>query len=331
MKITDNQERGNKGYDDKKEFICTGCGKPVFATKFASAKTIKCDECKASGKQSDPNIVNNITPSKSRSVPTGGETKELPCIHCGKITTVSKFMSANKVECEDCKGESTTNKSGIVNMNPHIDLSKINRATMPSMEEYYIMPSIISNPRLRDVQCPACHTDHMKIIGIMDYSEFGLIIHYQCTNCYDIISVSEQSNRLIQPYKPGVIYDYSGNAILDMVSPIQHTRMGTTIQKLMKLLEENNINVDGIELPAYKYKAERPVPIGHIVDINDQGIKSIYELIDVLEKSPRLGSLIDTPEGSRYIQISDTLAKRLASNIKVVIKEDKNGTGDTEL
>ena len=37
----------DKGYKDTKEFTCTGCGKKIILTKFASQKTCKCDECKA--------------------------------------------------------------------------------------------------------------------------------------------------------------------------------------------------------------------------------------------------------------------------------------------
>ena len=36
----------DKGYKDTKTFICTGCGKEIVLTKFASQKTCKCDECK---------------------------------------------------------------------------------------------------------------------------------------------------------------------------------------------------------------------------------------------------------------------------------------------
>ena len=46
--------------DNQKEFKCTACGKIIMATKFASAKTIKCDECKQKKVSSNPQIVSEI-------------------------------------------------------------------------------------------------------------------------------------------------------------------------------------------------------------------------------------------------------------------------------
>ena len=47
----------DKGYKDTKEFTCTGCGKKIILTKFASQKTCKCDECKANNVPINPQIV----------------------------------------------------------------------------------------------------------------------------------------------------------------------------------------------------------------------------------------------------------------------------------
>lgn len=41
-----------------------------------------------------------------------------------------------------------------------------------------------------------------------------------------------------------------------------------------------------------------------------------YELIELFEAAPRLGAETDMPEGARYIQISDTLAKRIAASLR---------------
>ncbi len=42
----------------------------------------------------------------------------------------------------------------------------------------------------------------------------------------------------------------------------------------------------------------------------------ISEILYLLEYSPRMGSEEDNPEGTRYIQISDTLAKRLTTDLR---------------
>ena len=42
----------------------------------------------------------------------------------------------------------------------------------------------------------------------------------------------------------------------------------------------------------------------------------IEKLIGLLENAPRMGAEIDSPEGERYIQISDTLAKELAEELR---------------
>lgn len=42
----------------------------------------------------------------------------------------------------------------------------------------------------------------------------------------------------------------------------------------------------------------------------------IKEVIRMLDTAERLGSDTDEPEGNRYIQISDTLAKKLSDDLK---------------
>ena len=45
----------------------------------------------------------------------------------------------------------------------------------------------------------------------------------------------------------------------------------------------------------------------------------VRALFKMLENTARQGSLIDTPEGSRYIQISDTLAKQMTEAVYVMV------------
>jgi hypothetical protein len=277
MKVTDANERASKGYDDKKEFSCVCCGKSVLLTKFASAKTAKCPECKSAGKQANPDLV--PTKSSKPKAEISGNTKTLPCVECGAMVEVSKFMSANKVLCDNCKGGSSD-----IPIKLKVDTSKLNRDTMPTIEDYNILPSNIANPRLRNVPCPACGDSHMRILNIMDYSSFGLIIHYQCNRCKLLVSVSEQCNFKCKTQKMGEVYDYSGRAIEDMLNSITNTRAYNTIDKLYKIVKEHNIKIEGIELPPYLYTEDKPVPVGFTIPRGDRDIKAIENTIKLLTR-----------------------------------------------
>lgn len=275
MKVTDANERASKGYDDKKEFTCVCCGKPVLLTKFASAKTAKCPECKSAGRQINPDLVPTTT-SRRKSEITG-DTKTLPCIKCGTMVEVSKFMSAAKVLCDDCKGD------GAMPSKLKIDVSKINHDTMPSVEDYNVLPSNIANKKLRDVTCPACGEPHMRILNIMDYSVFGLIIHYQCNKCKLLVSVSEQCKFKCKTQKIGHMYDYSGHDIDDLLDAITSTRLHGTLDKLYTIIKEHNIPLEGIEFPPYLYAENKPVPVGFTIPRGDKDIKAIEDTIKLLE------------------------------------------------
>ena len=317
MKVTDINERTNKGYDDKKEFTCVCCGKTVLLTKFASAKTAKCPECKSAGKQANPNLV--PTTSSKDKVEISGNTKTLPCIECGTMVEVSKFMSANKVLCNNCKG------NNIVSSKLKIDISKVNMDTMPTIEDYNVLPSNIANKRLREVVCPACGESHMRILNILDYSSFGLIIHYQCNRCKLLVSVSEQCKFRCKTQKLGYMYDYSGHEIEDLMSNITNTRIHGTLDKLYSIIKEHNIPIEGIKLPPYLYEEDKPVPVGFTIPRGDMDIKTIQDMIEILDKSPRDGDAVDMPEGARYITISDTLAKQMSSKLKKLFTNEGNG------
>jgi len=43
---------------------------------------------------------------------------------------------------------------------------------------------------------------------------------------------------------------------------------------------------------------------------------TFHNVLDILEKAPRLGSDKDEPEGTRYIIISDTLAKKMIAALE---------------
>ena len=280
MKITDINERASKGYDDKKEFTCVCCGKPVMLTKFASAKTAKCQECKDTKRPINPDLVPKSKPKQNMQYNSISNTKVLPCIKCGKPTEVSKFMSAAKVLCEDCKGDGNTH---IMTSNIKVDVSKVNKDTMPHISDYNILPSNIANEKLRDITCPACGEKHMRILNILDYSPHGLIIHYQCNKCKLLVSVSEQCYFRCHTHKLGHMYDYSGHAIEGLINHITSSRLHGTLDKLYKVINEHNIKVEGIELPPYRYEEEKPVPVGFVIPEEDRWIKTIEDTIQFLE------------------------------------------------
>ena len=47
-------------------------------------------------------------------------------------------------------------------------------------------------------------------------------------------------------------------------------------------------------------------------------LNKLYAIINGLENMPRLGAEVDEPEGSRYVQISETLVKQIQSDLTAV-------------
>lgn len=319
MGVTDQDERAKKGYDDKKEFTCVCCGKKVMLTKFASAKTAKCPECKESGKSVNPDLVPTSTSSKKAPQQSSGNTKTLPCTKCGTMMEVSKFMSAAKVLCDNCKD---TGDNYVPTNKLKIDTSKVDMDTMPSLSEYTVLPSNIANRNLRDVTCPACGTNHMRIVNILDYSSFGLIVHYQCNHCKLLVSVSEQCYFRCPTHKPGEIFDYSGHKIEDMINSIANTRIHGSIRKLYDIIKEHNIEIDGIELPPYKYEEERPVPVGFTIPKGDKDVKVVEDTIKLL-KDLQEGMGYHTENGEPHERYNDVC--RLIPELEKLFTVEGNG------
>lgn len=319
----------DKGYADKKEFICTCCGKTIMATKFASQKTIKCDECKEKNAQINPDIVAKAlakNPPKERKgadTTSGGATKIRPCIKCGKETEVSKFMSDQKVMCNECKGVDSPKQPSGLAPRMSVDVSKIDRSKLLPIEEYEVNEICIKNSRLRSVTCPACGHQHMKPNMVVDWSQFGLIISYQCPKCLVTLLLSEQCDRVIKHHSPGIRFDYTGHQIEGVgESGVQQSRYVNIIRKLIKQLDEHNITIDDDEIVPFRWKNEKPIPIGYEVPESDRLLETINNIIKVLDNSARIGDPVDMPEGSRYIQISHTLANKLSKELKDVLKGD---------
>lgn len=315
-----------ESYKETKVCRCVCCGKDVTVTKFASAAKVICDECKASGATPNPELVAGAAKSKrmeSRSV-YGSDTKVCKCIKCGKDVTVTKFASAAKVLCDECKGvqsDGTVVSTVEVNMRPVINLNKLDRTVIPDIREYTVTPSLFKNPSLRHVRCPACGHDELKILKVMDWSVFGLIIHYQCPKCKLLVSVSEQTKHMVHYRTDADQFDYSGENIAAGISATEGSRMSMACKKLIGLCQDNNITIEADELPPYLFEEDRPVPVGYRIPKDDAAIKAVDDAIKLLTDTPRQGTLLDTPEGSRYIQISDTKAKEIAAALKKLFEE----------
>lgn len=281
----------NKGYKDTKTFICTGCGKEIILTKFASQKTCRCDDCKNNNIPVNPDIVEKAiqkNPPKERKKSSGGETKILPCIKCNKSVEVSKFMSAGKVLCDECKGTTiSTSTNKIV-----IDKSKLGLVNMPPIEEYEINGGIIANERLREVVCPSCGHHYMKPLMIVDWSQFGMIVNYQCQSCYTTISLSEQCRRPLKIHSPGKRFDYTGRQIKELgMSWCESSRLANSMCILIDICEKNNINIDEVlkdfsdTVPPYRFENDKPVPKGFVIPPEDEWIHTVHQAYELLKNA----------------------------------------------
>lgn len=245
-------------------------------------------------------------------------TKVCKCINCGKDVNVTKFASASKVLCDECKGESGgyAQADGVIT-NPVIDLNKLDRNVVPTLDEYNVTPVLFANRALREVKCPACGHEHMKILKVMDWSTFGLIVHYQCQKCKLLVSISEQCKRTIKYSNDHEMFDYSGETIGAGASSVGNSRMSMAVMKLMKILKENDIKIDKDDIPPYTYDEDRPVPVGYSIPRDDVSIKTIDDTIKILDNSNR----INTPNENRYIKIDDTLARQISDKLKNILKD----------
>lgn len=317
----------DKGYKDTKEFICTGCGKTIILTKFASQKTCKCEECKKNGVPINPDIVAEAlakNPPKERKKSSGSSasrTKICKCIDCGADVEVSKFMSAEKVRCDKCKTEQHS-RSISVNYEDDEQINMGAGSITRASRRHYPNVGIIANSRLRKVKCPACGHEHMEVIRILDGSRFGLIISYQCPSCFIFATFSEQHRRMIHDYEiDGLVrFDYCG-AKLDSLCMkwLDSSRMANALSILIKTCRENNMNIDDVvcniedNIPPYMSENEKPVPVGFTIPPRDVWIKTIDDTINTLEVP--LGAIED-----EYISISADDARLIVDKLKQLLK-----------
>lgn len=310
-----------ESYRETKPFICTGCGKTIILTKFASQKTCRCDECKANNVPTNPDIVAEAlkkNPPKKRKKANGGDTKICQCINCGEDVEVTKFMSASKVLCNKCKGvsSSSSNRAEMV-----VDRSKFNKIKMPPIEEYEMNGGMIANKRLQKVVCPACGHEYMKPIMIIDWSPFGLVIQYQCTDCYTTINLSEQTREPIKIHTPAIQFDYTGRQIRELSTSLaESSRLANALCILIEKCEQNNINIDDVftdfseSVPPYKWLNDRPVEKGFVVPEEDIWIHTVHQAYELLKNAERVDG-----EDDKYVKISDTLATQIADKLNELL------------
>ena len=312
----------DKGYKDTKIFICTGCGKEIVLTKFASQKTCKCDECKKNNVPINQDIVAEAlkkNPPRERKKSDGGATKMLPCIKCGKMTEVSKFMSAQKVLCDECKGSVPKSTGAPIK----IDRSKLQSVKVAPIEEYEMNGAIIANKNLREVPCPSCKHEYMKPLMVIDWSQFGMVIKYQCQKCYTTVDVSEQCRKPLKRYNPGRRFDYTGQEVRDLgINWVDSSRIANALCVLIKVCEEHNINIDEVfkefsdTVPPYRDMHDRPVPSGFIVPPDDEWISVVHQAYEVLNAKDTDCETITVSRETASI-LADKLKKLLGGKTNV--------------
>lgn len=272
---------------DMVKYKCVCCGEEVLATKFASALKIKCERCKKEGCIPDKDIVQEIElarqdkkKSKNEKNKTDdiveGNKKLSKCIKCGAEVWITKFGSHAKTLCENCKDTPSRAKRSTPSISEddiEVDVTRINRELLTNYNEYYIVPTVIANRNLRKVTCPACKEHTMKIVKLVDGYR-GLVMVYQCPECRTTMTLSEQTKRLLVPVPESTIFNYRGEEIEELLSKRNDTIYNNIITQLLGIIKDNNINIDGIEIPSYITKhdiddaIDKNIPIGFSDDAN---------------------------------------------------------------
>ena len=312
----------DNGYKDMKEFTCTGCGKKIMLTKFASQKTCKCDECKENNVPVNLDIVAGAlktNPPRERKKTDGGATKIRPCIKCGKETEVSKFMSDQKVLCDECKG---TTSAKVVNAGKlQVDRSKLGSINLAPIEEYEVNEGVIANKGLREVCCPSCGHKYMKPLMIVDWSQFGMIVSYQCQECYTTMTISEQSRSPIKIYSLGKRFDYTGTEVRTLgMSYRDSSRLANALCILIDKCEENNINIDEVfkefaeSVPPYKYHNDKPCEKGFVIPEEDIWMDTVNKAYGLFKNAQKADTESD------YVQVRSDDASKIADKLIKLLK-----------
>lgn len=112
-----------------------------------------------------------------------GKEKQVKCIDCGTEITVSLFASPKKSRCNECKGNSTREKT-----TPAPDAAEQGTTTeQPARLDRQ------PNKALHNLNCPYCKTP-MTLISVMHSPMWGDMITMQCRNrgCYIKVEINER-------------------------------------------------------------------------------------------------------------------------------------------
>jgi DNA-directed RNA polymerase subunit RPC12/RpoP len=214
---------------------CRKCGRSVTVTKFASAAKVECEQCKGRG--------------KSGGIPDG-PTKVCKCVVCGKDVVVTKFATPTNVRCPECKtGAGGRPVKHRVTEEDESDITPLDIDLSASDifhdDDLLIHPAMIKNERLREVKCPTCDRV-MKIIRIMDSSQWGDVVMYQCPGDMTTVLVSEQAKHMMPAMKKSQAFDYRGDTIKGHVTSMGSTRDKNIISYLLQLCEDNGVEIKGM-------------------------------------------------------------------------------------
>lgn len=81
---------------------CRDCGRPCIVTRFASVAKVACLDHR--DRHAKVEVIQKLDASKEPHVLTDkDETKTVPCRNCGRPCIVTRFASAAKVACNDCR------------------------------------------------------------------------------------------------------------------------------------------------------------------------------------------------------------------------------------
>lgn len=255
---------------------CVCCGVDVEVTKFASAQKVKCESCKTSGAEANSEILQSAKAEQNAKKEARhvdgvvGDKKKSTCTKCGAETWIGKFASHKTALCDDCKEQQPIQSTGgSGTKRATVNMDRVDESLLPSLDELYIIPVAIANPKLRHVCCPACGTPNMNITKILDSSpQRGLVIEYQCQNddCLVVMSLSEQALTRINP-RPGVTFNYRGEQINEMMSKLGDTKYKNLMVHMYNTLKENNIDIGhNVEEYVNLYEIKKAIPTGLDMD-----------------------------------------------------------------
>jgi hypothetical protein len=156
------------------------------------------------------------------------KTKVCKCVDCGTNVEVSKFMSATKVKCSECKeGRKTISEPQKEENGPTTtpEPQKTREIPRKAKEDIPIAPVGVGrvdgkpNKALMNLCCPFHTYQKMEIIGVIKSEKWGDIVDFQCRvrGCWCKVTISQQ-NQHIGPVKTtGDGLEYEADEVLEQL------------------------------------------------------------------------------------------------------------------